>query len=287
MRPLVLITGASSGIGLATALACAEAGFEVVATMRNLERRAELEARASAQALLADGDTALDIPAIHLEQLDVTAPDVDDKVRELLLKYGPIENLVNNAGIGVGGVFEEQSDQDVRDQFETNVFGVMAVTRALLPAMRAARHGRIVNVSSLSGSIGVPGLSVYSATKHALEGFSEALHHEVVDFGVQVSVVAPGTIRTAIFEENQRRGALIDPEGAYGALSGRIEKQLLEAAASAPGPEIVGRRIAELLREPAPPLRTIVGGPARAVSTLRRVVPDGLFASGMRRLLGL
>ena len=100
-------------------------------------------------------------------------------------------------------------------------------------------------------------------------------------------VVAPGTIRTAIFEENQRRGALIDPEGAYGALSGRIEKQLLEAAASAPGPEIVGRRIAELLREPAPPLRTIVGGPARAVSTLRRVVPDGLFASGMRRLLGL
>src|SRR5258708_9149853 len=183
MGELVLITGTSSGIGLATAVACARAGHRVVATMRNLERKEELERTAK--------DGGLEIAVEHL---DVTSSSVGMKLRELVLKYGPIFGLVNNAGIGFGGAFEEQTDEDIREQFETNVFGLMAVTRAVLPSMRAARRGRIVNVSSLSGRIGLPCVSAYAATEHAVEGFSESLPWEGAPFRGTVHLVQPGNI---------------------------------------------------------------------------------------------
>jgi NAD(P)-dependent dehydrogenase (short-subunit alcohol dehydrogenase family) len=287
VRPLVLITGTSSGIGLASAVACANAGFEVVATMRNLDRRARLDAAASEHGLTSERETARGLPTIHVEQLDVTAQGVGGKVRELLLKYGPIELLVNNAGIAVGGVFEEQSDRDVRDQFETNIFGAMAVTRALLPTMRAAGHGRVINVSSMAGRIGFPGLAAYAATKHALEGFSEALRYEVGTFGVEVCVVEPGPIRTELFDARQRSAARADPDGPYAELWKHVDDYFSKEAQTAVEPAIVGDKIAQLLADSAPPFRTVVGGPARAMSALRRVIPDALFSSGMRRLMGL
>ena len=222
---------------------------------------------------------------LDVEQLDVTSPVVADKVRELVLKYGPVYALVNNAGIGVGGVFEEQSDADVRDQFETNVFGLMAVTRAVLPAMRAARRGRIVNVSSLSGRIGLPCVSVYAATKHAIEGFSEALRWETEPFGIQVCVVEPGTFKTDIFGKNQRRGAGVDMEGPYGVLNRTVERLVAEELEKAPGPEVVGRAIAHLVADPSPPFRTVLGRDARTLVALRRFVPDRVFATGVRRVL--
>ncbi len=287
MRPLVLITGTSSGIGLSAAIACAEAGFEVIATMRDLERRHALDVALRGRGLDTDDDRARGVPAVHVEQLDVDAPTVGDKVRELLLKYGPIEALVNNAGIAVGGAFEEQSPRDVRDQFETNVFGAMEVTRAMLPSMRANRRGRIVNVSSISGRIGFPCLAVYAASKHAVVGWSDGLRHELRDFGIEVCVIEPGTYKTAIYFGNQRRGALVDEAGAYAELSKVMERLFLGGAEAAPGPDAVGRRIALLLREPSPPFRTVIGSQARALSALRRVVPDALFSSGMRRIMGL
>lgn len=287
MRPLVLITGTSSGIGMATAVACAEAGFEVVATMRNLERSATLRAAAEERGLLSEHETARGVPTIHVEQLDVTAARTEAKVRELLLKYGPIELVVNNAGIAVGGVFEEQSERDVRDQFETNLFGAMAITRALLPNMRAARRGRIVNISSLGGRIGFPGLAPYAASKHALEGFSEGLRYELAPFGIHVCLVEPGTYRAAIFSAHQRRGERTDVDGPYAEMNAYIHQYLRGGADGAPGPAVVGRKIARLLADPSPPFRSVVGGPARAMSALRRVMPDAIFTSGMRRLMGL
>jgi NAD(P)-dependent dehydrogenase (short-subunit alcohol dehydrogenase family) len=208
MAELVLITGCSSGIGLSAALECANAGFRVVATMRNLERRETLLAAAKEREL-----------SVSVEQLDVTSTSAPVKVRELVLKYGPFFGLVNNAGIAFGGAFEEQTDEDVREQFETNVFGLMAITRAVLPSMRAQGRGRVVNVSSLSGRVGLPGVSSYAATKHAVEGFSEALRWEVEPFGVQVVLVEPGTFRTPIFAGNQRRASLADMEGPYARLN--------------------------------------------------------------------
>lgn len=272
MGELVLITGASSGIGLATALACAAAGHSVVATMRNVERRGTLEEAAKARGV-----------RVFVEQLDVTHEGAGAKVRELVLKYGPVYALVNNAGIAVGGAFEEQSAEDVRDQFDTNVLGLMEVTRAVLPAMRAARRGRVINVSSISGRVAFPLLSVYAATKHAVEGFSEGLRWELSPFGVQVVSVAPGTVKTPIFFENQRRGALVSEDGPYSAMGAAVEKIILGGAEKAPSPETVGAAIARLIDDPSPPFRILVGREARTLATLRRVLPDRVFSLAMRQ----
>lgn len=276
MGELVLITGTSSGIGLSVAIECAAAGHRVVATMRNLERRRDLEKAA------AERGVSLDV-----EQLDVTSEGLPSKIRELILKYGPFYGLVNNAGIAIAGVFEEQSEADIREQFETNVFGTMAATRAVLPAMRASRRGRIINISSVSGRVGFPVLSIYAASKHAIEGFSEALRWEVEPFGVQVCLVEPGTFKTPIFFDNQRRGTNVSKDGPYGALNDVIEKLILEGAEKAPPPDEVGRITARLLSESSPAFRTVVGRDARTLVTLRRMMPDRLFATGVRRFMGL
>jgi len=276
MKRLVLITGSSGGVGKAAALACAEAGFTVVATMRQPERGKALLEACEARGL-----------GCHLEQLDVTSPRVADKVRELVMKYGPFEGLVNNAAIAVLGAFEEQSDADLREQFETNVFGAMAVTRALLPSMRTAGRGRIINVSSIAGHLGLPTLSPYAATKFALTGFSDALRHELEPLGIHVCLVEPGTFNRGILGANQRRGTHVDGAGPYADLTATAEKLLAEALQKAPGPEQVGATIAELLNEPSPPFRTVVGGSARAVAALHDALPDGVFSAGLRMLLGL
>jgi NAD(P)-dependent dehydrogenase (short-subunit alcohol dehydrogenase family) len=274
MSNLVLITGTSSGIGLATAVECAAAGHRVVATLRNLDKRETLEKAAKERGV-----------KIDVEHLDVTHEGAGAKVRELVLKYGPFYALVNNAGIAVGGAFEEQSEEDVREQFETNVFGLMAVTRAVLPAMRAAGRGRIINVSSVSGRIAFPLLSVYAATKHAIEGFAEGLRWEVEPFGIQVLNVEPGVVKTPIFYENQRRGALVSSEGPYAQLNDIVERTLRADAEKGAPPHVVGATIVRLLSDPSPPFRTIVGSEARALVTLRRLLPDRLFSIGMRQAL--
>ncbi|WP_437318044.1 SDR family oxidoreductase [Sorangium sp. So ce385] len=276
MSDLILITGSSSGIGLATAVACAAAGHRVVATMRRPDKAGALLAAAAAAGA-----------SLEVEQLDVAAANAPDRVREILQKHGPAYALVNNAGIAVGGAFEEQADDDVRAQFETNVFGLMAVTRAVLPAMRGAGRGRVVNVSSVSGLVGLPGVSVYAATKHAVEGFSEALRWEVAPFGVHVCLVEPGTFKTEIFFENQRRGAHISPDGPYAAMTRTLEQLILQDAAKAPPPAPVAAAILRLIEAPSPPFRTLIGRDARALVALRRVIPDRLFATGIRRLVSV
>jgi NAD(P)-dependent dehydrogenase (short-subunit alcohol dehydrogenase family) len=244
--------------------------------MRNLERRKPLLETAETRGVTLD-----------VEQLDVTSDGASAKIRELTLKYGPVYALVNNAGVAFGGAFEEQSEADVREQFETNVFGMMAVTRAVLPSMRAAQRGRIINVSSLSGRVALPLVSIYAATKHAVEGFSESLRWEVEPFGIEVCLVEPGTFKTPIFAGNRRRGANAATSGAYAALSETVEKLLLEEQERAPAPGAVGKAIAALVLDPSPRFRSLIGIDARTLVTLRRMVPDRLFASGIRRLLHL
>ncbi|MEZ4302932.1 MAG: SDR family oxidoreductase, partial [Polyangiaceae bacterium] len=240
----------------------------------NLDKREALEKAAGERGV-----------RVHVEQLDVTTEGVDAKVKELLLKYGPFQVLVNNAGIGIAGAFEEQSDRDVRDQFETNVFGLIAMTRAVLPSMRAARRGRIVNVSSISGRLAPPMVSIYAATKHAVEGFSEALRWEVEPFGVGVVLVEPGLIKTPIFFENMRRGEGMSPDSEYAAASAAVEKALLRDLDKALDPAVVGKTIARLVAEPSPPFRTPVGTDARVLLTLRKVLPEAVFSVAMRQAI--
>ena len=177
-RPVALVTGASSGIGEAAAIALAAAGFQVIGTSRDTSR---VTART--------GVTYLD--------LDVTSDEsVGTVVKQVIDRFGRIDVLVNNAGVGANGAAEEFSVAQTQRVFDVNVFGLMRMTKAVLPHMRAQGRGRIINISSLGGFVPNPFMAVYVSTKHAVEGYSESLDHEVREHGVRVLLVEPGPINT-------------------------------------------------------------------------------------------
>ena len=180
---ILLITGVSSGFGRAFAEAAATAGHTVVGTIRNAAHRADFEAIWPGRAL-----------AVNLDVTDFTAiePVIDRIEREV----GPIDVLVNNAGYGQEGTLEESSLEDMRRQFEVNVFGPVAMVKAVLPQMRRRRAGHIINITSMGGFITMPGIAFYCGSKFALEGISEVLVKEVAGFGIHVTAIAPGSFRT-------------------------------------------------------------------------------------------
>src|SRR5713101_6824654 len=178
-KPVALVTGVSSGIGRATATLLAVRGFRVFGTMR---RPSETNGRPG------------DVEVVPLDVRDEES--VRSCLRTVLDQAGRIDALVNNAGYALIGALEETSIEDARDLFETNFFGVLRVTQALLPIMRGQQHGRIVNIGSVVGFLPEPYQGIYSASKHALEGYSESLDHEVRQFGIRVSVIEPGFMRT-------------------------------------------------------------------------------------------
>lgn len=179
--PVVLITGASSGIGHATAILFAKRGWNVVATMRKP----------------LDGEDLAQNPKIRVLQLDVTdASSVESAVAETLKQYGRIDALINNAGYGLFGPFETATDEQIRHQFATNVDGIFAVTRAVLSTMRKQGRGSIINIASLGGIIPLPFFSLYNATKFAVVGFTEALSYELAAFGIRAKTIVPGDVAT-------------------------------------------------------------------------------------------
>ncbi|KPK09641.1 MAG: short-chain dehydrogenase [Anaerolineae bacterium SG8_19] len=177
----IVITGASSGIGKATARHFAAQGWQVAATMRKPEKETELSV----------------IDGIRLYQLDVTQQaSIDSATAQILAEYGTVDVVLNNAGYGLVGVFEATTPEQIHRQFNTNVFGLMAVTRAFLPHFRANKAGMFINVSSLGGLITYPFTSLYHSTKWAVEGFSESLAFELGELGIQVKLVEPGAVAT-------------------------------------------------------------------------------------------
>jgi NAD(P)-dependent dehydrogenase (short-subunit alcohol dehydrogenase family) len=206
-RGFALVTGATGGIGRAAVFALAGAGFEVFATGRNEQALAAVEADGAARGLKLAG--------LRLDVTDATSIDACRAEVDRRTGGRGIDVLVNNAGYGQFGPIEELSDADLRGQFDVNVFGVVAVTRAFLPAMRARGSGRIVNVSSLSGLFTMPLMGAYHATKYAVEALSDALRREVGGCGVRVCLIEPGMIRTGFEErtirERERYGAAGSP----------------------------------------------------------------------------
>lgn len=179
MTQTVLITGASTGFGKAAALHFAEHGWQVVATMRNVDAGAALAGH----------------PAILVTPLDVQdRASIDQAIAQGIARFGAIDVVVNNAGFGLFGLFEATSREKIQEQFDVNVFGVMDVTRAILPHFRARHSGTIVNVSSGAGVFGLPMISLYNASKFALEGFSESLSYELASQGIAVKIVEPGGV---------------------------------------------------------------------------------------------
>ncbi len=274
----VLITGATSGIGRASAVLLARQGFSVIATGRNA---AALEALREECAGLKLTTLTLDVT----EGASVQQMKLD--VRRITGGEG-LYALVNNAGYGQAGPLELVGDEEVRRQFDTNVFGLLAVTRALLPDMRQRGVGRIVNVSSMVGRFSLPLQGVYCATKFAVEALSDALRREVHGFGISVSVVQPGTIRTS-FEDTAVRSASACPaEGTpYERPMAKWKATLAALYAKAVGPEVVARTVLRVLTARRPCARYVSPWHGRLVLWLLGLLPDCLVDAVFRRALGL
>lgn len=246
MRKTWFITGAGRGLGVHIAMAALEAGHNVVATGRR--RAAVVETLGS------------DTERLMIVELDVTdAAQARAAVDAALSRFGTIDVLVNNAGYAQMAFFEETTDEEVRDQFDTNLFGVFNVTRAALPAMRTAGKGRIFNLSSLGGMLGAEMGSLYCASKFALEGFSECLAKEVAAFGIRVTIVEPGPFRTEFLTSNSTRfGQSTLP--AYDARRVDIKASMDQRNGQQPGdPVRLAQAMVRLADEAEPPLRFLAG----------------------------
>lgn len=249
MQKRWFITGASRGLGVDIAKAALAAGDSVVATGRDPDQvRAALGAEHDRLAIV---------------RLDVTQPaQAREAVAAALARFDGIDVLVNNAGYGHLGFFEETTDEDVRAQFDSNVFGLMHVTRAVLPAMRAARRGHVFNLSSLAGLRGTTFGTLYCASKFAVEGFSEALAEEVAPFGIRVTIVEPGPFRTDFLSARSIRvGAAALP--GYDAMRGKIQATFeARNGRQAGDPARLAQAMVVLANEAEPPLRFVAGTPA-------------------------
>ncbi|WP_421109285.1 oxidoreductase [Streptomyces sp. NEAU-S77] len=262
-RPVALVTGASSGIGKAAALALVEAGFDVVGTSRDTSRAAPL-----------DGVTFLD--------LDVASDtSVTAVVQQVIDRFGRIDVLVNNAGMGLMGAAEENSVAQAQGVFDVNVFGVMRMVKAALPHMRARGRGRIINLSSVLGFLPSPYMAVYAASKHAIEGYSESLDHEIREHGVRALLVEPAYTSTG-FEANSPRPDT--PLPVYADQRRAFDRMMETAIKDGDDPGIVAKVIVAAATDPKPKLRYTAGPVAGRASTLRRIAPAGVFDKQIRKL---
>jgi len=270
-RRAVLITGASSGIGRATAVYFARKGWRVVASMRRPDRGAELRAEASA------AGWALTTPALDVTSDESVAQAVGDLLRDT---GGRIDALINNAGYYAFGALEETSPEELRAQLETNVVGVHRVTRAVLPAMRARRSGTVVTIGSVSGRVALPMVAPYHASKWALEGMIEALRYELIPFGIRVTLVEPGPFRTELHVNEIRARAAGRADSPYAALLEAYQRQsaALRRADVAGLVDVIYRAATS----PHPKLRWPVGPTSLTGGRLRAFCPDWLYERLMR-----
>ena len=259
---VALVTGASSGIGRVTSRALQQAGYRVFGTSRK------------AGATSAEGVTML--------VCDVTDDaSVQAMVAELLKRAGGIDLLVNNAGIGLLGGAEESSTAQAQRLFDVNVFGVTRVTNAVLPVMRSQGKGRIVNMSSILGLIPSPYNALYASTKHAVEGYSESLDHELRTLGIRVVLVEPGVTRTA-FEENLTRPDR--PLPLYDSVRQRQEALMREWIETGDAPEVVAATVVEAATAVTPRRRYPAGKQASQVRFLRRFLPESFVDRALRKV---
>jgi len=260
MPNIVLITGASSGIGRATAELFLARGWSVAATARRPESLEDL----------ARSERALVV------RLDVTdAGSITDAIIQAQNRFGGIDVLVNNAGVGLAGPIEAVTPDQWRAHFETNVFGLAAVTRATVPSMRARRKGLIINVGSIAGRFGLPFLAPYNASKFAVEGLSEALHYELKPFGVRVKLIEPGGTRSE-FAHQWASSEAYEPQ-----LS-TVQARMTAGGATSPGPETVASVILRAAEDPSDRLRYAAAGGGPFL-TLNRLLPSASWRRAIEK----
>ncbi|WP_215588235.1 oxidoreductase [Bacillus mycoides] len=268
-KKIAIITGASSGFGLLTTLELAKKDYFVIATMRNLEKQIDLISQA----------TKLDLQQnIKVQQLDVTDQGSIHNFQLFLNEINRIDILINNAGYANGGFIEEIPVEEYRKQFETNLFGAISITQLILPYMRKQKSGKIINISSISGQVGFPGLSPYVSSKYALEGWSESLRLEVKPFGIDVALLEPGSYNTNIWEvgkqlaENQS-----DTTSPYKEYMDKIQKHINNGNDTLGNPMDVANKIVEIAEARRTTLRYPIGKGVKFMIFAKKILPWRLW----------
>ncbi len=261
MKKTVVITGSSSGIGKATALYFAAKGWNVAATLRTPEKESELTK----------------INNIKLYALDVTSSASVENALKLIQKdFGRIDVVVNNAGFGADGVFESMSDEFIEKQFNTNVFGLMRVTREAIKMMREQKGGSIVQIASVGGRVAFPLYSIYHGTKWAVEGFTESLQYEIAQFNIKLKLVEPGAIKTDFYGRSR---AFIKPAytNAYDTLVKQCEAVSMDAGEKGAPADAVAQVIFKAANDQSTKMRYPIAYPANVLLPLKRMLPERLF----------
>jgi NAD(P)-dependent dehydrogenase (short-subunit alcohol dehydrogenase family) len=272
---VAVVTGSSSGIGLAASLALAKNGYLTYATMRNLAKQDSIQSVAEKEHL-----------PVRTVQLDVTDENsVKNAIQSILSESGRIDLLVNNAGYGMTGAFEDIGMDEIKSLYETNVFGVIRVTQAVLPIMRKQGSGRIINISSGAGRIGYPGGSAYVSSKFALEGLSESMAFEVEQFGIKTVLVEPGFIRTNFAENIVTAKKAQDPNSPYSQMmmqmkSSSHRRRMIE---NAPDADLVASVIVEAATAKEPNLRYLAGKDVQQMVAAKKSMSDEEFQNMIRQ----
>lgn len=255
---IVLVTGGSSGIGKAISNHLSTCGYQVFGSSRKAKNGQKFE-------------------NFTLVKMDVTQPESIQKAIEyIIVETGRIDVLINNAGLGMIGPLECTSQEEIREIFETNIFGVLNVCKAVLPIMRKNERGNIINITSIGGMVSLPYRGIYCSSKFAVEAFSEALSMEVRQFGIYVTIIEPGDFKTNI--NQNRRIAREAKDSIYQKEFERIMNQVNEEVSQAPTPEIIGKKIDKILRKKKPGLRYKVATPLQRLSVfLKRTLPNRWF----------
>ena len=267
MSKTILITGSSSGIGKATVLEFANNGWNVIATQRNPENEKDFSS----------------FKNVHLFALDVTKPEsIKEVFQQVATEFGKIDVVVNNAGYGVDGAFEAMTDEVIEKQFNTNVFGLMRVTREAIKYMRPQGEGMIIQISSMGGKITFPLYSIYHATKFAVEGFTESLHYELAAFNIQLKLIEPGPIVTDFYGRSRQ---FIKPNDtdAYDGFIKKFNDAAEKVMKDAEGPEVVASTIFEAATNGSNKMRYAVGKPGPMLLKLRKLLSDKLYFLMVRK----
>lgn len=274
VHKVAVVTGSSSGIGYETSLALAREGFLTFATMRNLEKGSIIKSDSDKENL-----------PLKIMQLDVTDDaSVSKAVQSIISDSGRIDVIVNNAGYGLVGAFEDLSLDEIKQQYETNLFGVVRVTQAVIPIMRKQKSGRIINISSGAGRFGYPGGSAYVSTKFAIEGLSESLSYELDPFGIKVILVEPGVIRT-----NFGNGMVVaknsqDPGSAYLSMTRKMNEVFGQLMQNGSPPSLVANVVLQAAKSDNPNLRYLAGKDVEQWVDQKKKMSDNEFFNMMNQL---
>jgi NAD(P)-dependent dehydrogenase (short-subunit alcohol dehydrogenase family) len=272
---VAVVTGSSTGIGYETSLILSRNGFLTYATMRNLNKSENIKSVATKENL-----------PIQIRQLDVTDEvSITNAIKAISSEAGRIDVLVNNAGYGLNGAFEDLAIDEIKAQYETNVFGLIRTTQAVLPIMRRQRSGTIVNISSGAGRFGFPSSSAYVSTKFAVEGLSESMSYELEPFGIRVVIVEPGVIRTNFLDGVVVAKKSKDPNSPYSQMMQKVTTGFEEMMKNASSPDIVAKVVLNAIRDKNPNLRYLAGSDVEKWLGGKRKVADEELYKMMRQNL--